>query len=39
MAETDHLADVNTGPGSGWLVNIENKEFELISLVSLFFSN
>lgn len=39
MAETDHLADVNTGPGSGWLENTKKKKkkkmFALFSLVSL----
>lgn len=34
MAEIDHLADVNTGPGSGWLENKKKKKsFELFSLV------
>lgn len=35
MGESDHLTDVNTGPGSGWLENIKNKDVWVISLVSL----
>lgn len=34
MVESDHLTDVNTGPGSGWLKNIENKDVWVTSLVS-----
>lgn len=34
-AESDHSADVNTGPGSGGLENTENKDVWVISFVSL----